>query len=557
MSLAPSYTTPQEVEDLQLRVSLSSSAGRINLWPNAKGDGFKLHTKVDGLGVADSVNTMTSLPSGGAVLRHQRLKEGDMFLPIQIRSNSKKARNDLKTKLEQILTPAKGPVKVEVMDPYTKDTRSRTTYYRTGLGAPDWSGPNSALYGITLDYAEPWWRGAVRGRKIKVADRKKPFLTGRNIRPAEGAIVHREDRAPTSADAGSTGDVWFTGRNAEPERTTETNLWRGSKLSEDRSAVGKSSNMTWEQTGEGLELTAISEVSSASSYLWTNGGYRVSADSNVPYSWAIPVKNTGEVPFPVNLYTWLGRSTSGAVTKVDKFVLAPGETRVAKLENLITEDADDIRFSLYYNANADKPVEGAKITLLDGITLTSTETAVSPFNGDTPAAFGKKYRWLEDGTSEEYLPARDFKPTARYIHDGSSWVKQQPNPAIPFFPVFVYSSVVEGVYTLDIEGDEEVWPTWEIGGPGTDLLIENMTTGEALFIEGDIFEKITIVTDPQLQDIYSDTWADGQWWDRVDIKQGALFPLEAGENKIKVTMVGATQASYVKYSYEEIWGAPY
>lgn len=318
MSLAPSYTTPQEVEDLQLRVSLSSSAGRINLWPNAKGDGFKLHTKVDGLGVADSVNTMTSLPSGGAVLRHQRLKEGDMFLPIQIRSNSKRARNDLKTKLEQILTPAKGPVKVEVMDPYSKDTRSRTTYYRTGLGAPDWSGPTSALYGVTLDYAEPWWRGAVRSRKVKVADRKKPFITAK-VNPS----------------------------------------------------------------GQGV------------------------------------------------------------------------------------------------------------------------------------------------------------------------------GPAIPFFPVFVYSSVVQGVYTLDIEGDEESWPTWEISGPGKDMLIENTTTGEALFIEGEIFETIHIVTDPQLQDIYSDTWADGQWWDRVDIKQGALFPLRAGENQIRITMVGATQASYVKYAYEEMWGSAY
>lgn len=319
MSIAPDYVTPEKKsEDRKLRVSLSSSAGRINLWPNSRGDGFKLHPKVDGLGVADAVNTMTSLSSGGAVLRHQRLKEGDMFLPIQLRSNSKEARNDLVSRLGRILTAADGPVMVEVKDPYSGQTRTRTAYYRTGLGAPDWSGPYSAKFGITLDYAEPWWRGEGRGRKVKVADRKKPFITAR--------------RGPDGQGAG---------------------------------------------------------------------------------------------------------------------------------------------------------------------------------------------------------------------------------PAIPFFPVFVYSSVVEGIYTLNIEGDGEAWPTWEIGGPGEDLLIENTTTGESLFIEGDIFEPLTIVTDPQRQDIYSDTWTKGEWWDRVSIEQGDLFPLAAGENKIKITMVKATLESFVSYIYEEIWKAPY
>lgn len=313
MSIAPDYVTPEEVRDRQLKVYLTSEAGSVNLWPNANGDGFKLHDKADGLGVADSENTMTSLASGGAIMRHQRLKEGDMQLPIQIKSNSKRARNDLKTQLEQVLQPAKGPVYVHVLDPYSGDTRIRTAYYRTGLGQPEWSGPRSALYGVTLDYAEPWWRGTNRGRKVKVADRKKPFITAN-----------------------------------------------------------------------------------------TAGG-----------------------------------------------------------------------------------------------------------------------------------------------------------PAIPFFPVFVYSSVVEGVYALDIEGDEIAWPTWTISPPGKDLLIENMTTGDKLFIEGEIFEPLTIVTDPHNQDIYSETWTKGEWWNQVDIKQGTLFPLAAGLNKIKITMVGANLESYVEYSYQEMWRAPY
>ena len=168
----------------------------------------------------------------------------------------------------------------------------------------------------------------------------------------------------------------------EVEEVTARNLWRGSKFSESTAAIGKNSLHTWEQTDEGVEFTTIGTTDSSSSYIWTESGYRVPVESGVPYSWAIPVKNTGYVPYPVKLYSWLERSTSGSVAKVDQFVLAPGETRVAKLENLITEDANDIRFSLYYNANDDKPVEGAKITLLDGITLVADDVAADPFNGD-------------------------------------------------------------------------------------------------------------------------------------------------------------------------------
>ena len=169
----------------------------------------------------------------------------------------------------------------------------------------------------------------------------------------------------------------------EVEEVTARNLWRGSKLSEDDSALGGTGNGgTQKVTDEGKEWTFGSEATSSLSYIYTNGGYRVPADSNVPYSWSIPVKNTGDVPIPCKFYSWLERNTSGSVSKIDQFVLAPGETRVAKLENLITEDAKDIRFSLYYNANDDKPVEGAKITLLDGITLVQDDVAADPFNGD-------------------------------------------------------------------------------------------------------------------------------------------------------------------------------
>ena len=162
------------------------------------------------------------------------------------------------------------------------------------------------------------------------------------------------------------------------------NLWRGSKLSKDDSALGGTANGgSSRQTSEGKEWTAGPVTDGAQSYIYTNSAFRVPVESNAPYSWAIPVKNTGDVSIPCKFYSWLERSTSGNVAKIDRFVLNPGETRVVKLENLVSEDAHDIRFSMYYNAGDDKPPEGSKITILNGITLVQSETAPPfPFNGD-------------------------------------------------------------------------------------------------------------------------------------------------------------------------------
>src|SRR5699024_6192507 len=95
------------------------------------------------------------------------------------------------------------------------------------------------------------------------------------------------------------------------------------------------------------------------------------------------VKNTGTIPVPVRIRSWLERSTSGWVSAAEEFTLEPGETRVAKLENMAVDNAKDIRFSLYYGANDPKVPVGGKLTLLDGITLVQSPTAPDfPFNGD-------------------------------------------------------------------------------------------------------------------------------------------------------------------------------
>lgn len=168
----------------------------------------------------------------------------------------------------------------------------------------------------------------------------------------------------------------------EVEEVTARNLWRGSKLSEDRSAFSGSRWESNRQTDEGWEITGGDPGTGAYSFVYTASAYRFPVESDVPYSWAIPVKNTGTIPVPIRIMSWLERSTSGNVSKSAAFTLEPGETRVAKLENMAADNAKDIRFSLYYGANDPKVPAGGKITLLDGITLVQDDVAADPFNGD-------------------------------------------------------------------------------------------------------------------------------------------------------------------------------
>lgn len=236
------------------------------------------------------------------------------------------------------------------------------------------------------------------------------------------------------------------GTPAIPERVLYTNLWRGSKLSSNQSSLGGSGNGgTQKVTAEGKEWTTGPTSTTAYSHIFTNSGYRVSVESNKPYSWAIPVKNTGTIPFPVTIVSWLEKSTSGNVSGADKFTLQPGESRIAKIEGLQSEDARDIRFSVYYSTGDEKPPEGSKITLLDGITLVQSSKAPDfVFNGDQ--------------TFDQVTLLRENLVTNPSFEDGTTgW------------------SVSGGTGTLQTGFQRRMWPSFGYG-PGSQML-EITTSG--------------------------------------------------------------------------------
>lgn len=159
------------------------------------------------------------------------------------------------------------------------------------------------------------------------------------------------------------------------------NLWRGSKLSEDRSAL---STNAWsdggKQVDDGLEVTITSESAGSQSPACTNGAYRVDVVAGESYSLAVPVRNSGAVQFPVRMTAYFdpsGWETSGI------HWISPGETTVIKIENMVAPNDGTIRFSWRVDADDPRLPVGGKLTLLDGITLTPTATAPDfPFNGD-------------------------------------------------------------------------------------------------------------------------------------------------------------------------------
>lgn len=121
-------------------------------------------------------------------------------------------------------------------------------------------------------------------------------------------------------------------------------------------------------------------------------------------------------------------------------------------------------------------------------------------------------------------------------------VKNFLSDTTPFFPVILAESVVQDEWTIEVEGDADVWPTWEVTGPGTDLLIES--DDARIFIAGTFLAGQVTRIDTGAGVISPDRWADTSLDSR-------LFPLRAGVNTMRVSMVNATVNTTVRLVWQE------
>lgn len=115
---------------------------------------------------------------------------------------------------------------------------------------------------------------------------------------------------------------------------------------------------------------------------------------------------------------------------------------------------------------------------------------------------------------------------------------------VPFFPVMLAQSSVQGVFQVDIRGAGPVDPSWEIVGPGTDLRISNGS--EVIEMDGSFLagQPVLIDTTGEGEILPNSRWLDTSLRSR-------LFKLERGLQTITVTLVGATTETLVRLTYRE------
>lgn len=121
---------------------------------------------------------------------------------------------------------------------------------------------------------------------------------------------------------------------------------------------------------------------------------------------------------------------------------------------------------------------------------------------------------------------------------------------VPFFPIVLSASTVQGEMSLLVRGDAPVFPVWTVTGPGRDLSITNPRTRERFYLEGSITSPITI--DMANGDVVSREAPNGELFDRVSL-DSKMMPLEPGNSMWNVALVGATEDSNISVTYTPRW----
>lgn len=124
----------------------------------------------------------------------------------------------------------------------------------------------------------------------------------------------------------------------------------------------------------------------------------------------------------------------------------------------------------------------------------------------------------------------------------------------PFFPVMIGSSYLQNEHTFTVQGDASAHWQATVQGPGEDLTITNRD-GEQFHIQGRISEPIFIDTAPRSQMVRT---IDGTpVWDKVPLGKDKMFPLEPGENTLKIELANASLQSRIDFTYREPFYHPF
>ena len=487
-----------------LSVFLRSAAGAVELSTVDDSTGYKLLDGVKGLGIPSRSVESTPIAGGhGSTFRSQRFDESEVLLPISVKGLGPDRMAELRRGLEQVLLVDRDePAELIVQAPGLGTVRRRFVYYTEGLegalGGADshleWN--HLALRLLALD---PMWWGAEQSETFRVKPARKPFLSRLRDEPSTPRLLR-------------------TNHVLSPRSGQSWSLSSGSGVVSSDPAGG----VLIESTAESpAALRAIAESSAEA-----NARYASRVDV-VPgagvESVRVEVRTDGS--HPISKVVEVAEGTPATIV-----VEEPQARSGVRSVEVTLNGRRDGMFRL-------SPPAGS-VTRVTGASLVLAGEDPEPFDGDSTDA-DLIYRWAGapgESASEELRPASDDVQ------------------AVPFFPIMLSASTIQGARTLDIQGDADTYPIWTVHGPGEDFEIINRTTGERFFLEGEITSPITI--DTRTEQLSAEGLSNMELWARVP-RELSTFPLKPGRNDISFVIVNATEQSKVELRYAEQWRAGY
>lgn len=154
------------------------------------------------------------------------------------------------------------------------------------------------------------------------------------------------------------------------------------------------------------------------------------------------------------------------------------------------------------------------------------------------------------------LTFRAWNPYWQAVSDTSdTYVLGDPAPFFPIFPLRLSSSTVFADASPDNIGDVEAWPVWTIAGPGSSIVLRNLTTGYSMTLSTALGsgETLTIDSRPGVKTV---TKGDGTNLFTDLSSASCLWPLDEGVNSVRVEMSAATAASSVTLAFRPNFLSP-
>jgi len=128
----------------------------------------------------------------------------------------------------------------------------------------------------------------------------------------------------------------------------------------------------------------------------------------------------------------------------------------------------------------------------------------------------------------------------------------------PIFPIRLTASEIAVDTSITNGGDTEAWPVWQITGPGSSIVLRNLTTGKILRFTSLVLgagEFVTIDTRPEA--VTQVVKSDGTQIFSDLTATSSLWSLAVGLNAIRLEMAGALAgSSSLTLSYRQKYLAP-